>query len=482
MIPQQKKHPGPFLALEATTENISVAQAAWSLSPEVMQFSESVWLVDLGATWSYWKHRAVGQHKGLAWLWRQLLERHFQSDATQLFGSDPGYRGAIAPHPWAALLLLNSQAQHQVAGLCTFEGKRGQRFWNRCSWNTWEATHRAAGGPFKQTLPKFDPGGFNRAVGRFAKTAQRLGFERPSFARSLPAQGVQNRYGLLLSQLWSHSFGAGPSQTDPFVWTSAQPSPPPSLHRVLDDSPVLWEQVEPSLKPDFDQLSKIAGTKQVLQMDWCLFLTEGEPVHLQLDFRHPHHLGSEQGHQQTALARSQLAFEAARSQGLHRLDREEEYCELPPVVGWDLTLTQCIDEPDLMLDLFGGLAEQGSGLDSLRRLENQLPIPLHRYQLHWDWQPENSYAEAGEFSDQEATAFAPGLLETAKNRPLLVRQQPARLEQPPRQLEFCESTSGHWWAASGDVNREYYRSNARGRSVWVFQNAQGQWYEQGLFS
>jgi len=485
------KQKGPFLALEPTgsleaTDNpkstkhlVALAEAAWSLSPEVMVWSQGVWLVDLGGTWGYWRQRAMGLNKGLAWVWRRLLEHHFQSDADHQLSADPGYRGAIAPHPWSALLLLHAQREQKVAGLCTIEGKRGQRLWNRCSWPAWEEAHLSIVPHFEQELARFDPAGFRRAVKRFAQAAQKLGFERPRAAHRLPAKGVQNRYGLLLSQLWALSFGPDPSQDDPLVWVPAVPSPPPSLRHVLEDSPVLWEQVEPCLKPDFDSLAKMAGTKQVLQLQWSLFLAEGDPINLSLDFRHPHHLGSETGHQKTALARAQLAFEAARSQGVHRLDRDEEYCDVPPVLGWELTLTQCIEEQDLMLDLFGGLAEQGSGLDTLKRLENQLPIPLFRYQLQWDWQPENSYTERGTATDLEAPSFEDDLLDAARNRPLLIRPKPEPLDFVPRNLQFCESTGGHWWEA--DSNREYHRCTHKGRTLWVYQDAQGQWYEQGLF-
>ncbi|MDT8446521.1 MAG: hypothetical protein RRB13_06440 [bacterium] len=466
---------GPELGAEPPPE------ALWCLSPEVMDFGDGLWLMALGPTLSYWKGRAAQLDTGLAALWRRVLDRLFGSAPPGVLAPDPGYRAAIAGHPWAAVLLLEAQAERNLGGLVTAEGRRGGELWQRCSWGAWDrALARLT--PHLEERKGFKAAGFRRQRTRLLQAVHRLGLDRPQEARILPAQGIGQRYGGLLADLWALSFGQSQPEADPFPWKPLAPKPPAQVRRVLEYNIFEWEAAVPFLIEDLDRLADLAPERQVLALGWRVWLEDGDPLELELDFRHPHALEVERGQQKTALTRAQLVFEAARLQSFRVEEgREEVFFEAPPMIGWELSLLRSVEEPNLMLDLFGGLAAERSELEALASLENLLEVPLQRYAPVWDWLPEDSYEPWGSAGDSEAVLFEPSLLDAARQRPLFLRREAVALEGPPWGAVFCESVSAKWWGLPGTVAREYFRFRRGPKWFWGYRDERGDWFEQGVF-
>jgi hypothetical protein len=97
----------PYLAI-ATTEIIGAA-ATMALSPKVMHWSPSVWLIDLRPTRDYWTMQA--QRRGikvaalLQMVWAEALGQGTQTGSL-----------VFAPCPWQALLLSAHLNERGLSG------------------------------------------------------------------------------------------------------------------------------------------------------------------------------------------------------------------------------------------------------------------------------------------------------------------------------------------------------------------------------
>lgn len=501
-----------------------MAEKLQALTPRLMQWSESLWLLDLSVCKSYWRARAKLQETTAINLLRGILQ--------ELIGES--YLAVLVDHPWRALLLARHMQERRLVGLVTCQGVFGENLYRDLSWKSWWR----AGWELAQHLQKlggkrFDAALFRRQCAQMQRAVKRLGITKPGQLSEVASLSIKRRFGATLRDMWQWAYDAqktsgahrelfadidGPF-TSGFPWRSFEFATLPEVHRDLDDPLCEWQHIEPCLRDDFDRLcgqaSWLAGEK-VVSLEWRLVLRDLSCHLVPIHFRHPHSLHLEKGCQTTALLQALYAFEASilgtrsqsyKSRTLRRKrsprtsDGERHLVAVPsPIVAWDLVIKERMTILPRSVGFFGeqkislhGEITTFSTEEELLQLENKLPLPLMAFNLREDWLPEDSFAETvkAELSPRDFQGlYRPSLMAMAHHRPLYLYAKPQPLDGKGRSSlwEFTERTMNKWWqtpgeAAPSNIQRDYYRlTEADGRALWVFKNARAEWYIQGIYA
>lgn len=510
----------PYLAIEVVDDLSDPALQA--LSPTIMSWSSSFWLVDLRSCASYWSQRA--QRHGLP------VTVFFQQMICELYGDR--CRAALAPHPWQAVLMVREMSARDLQGLLLAQSPFGQTLLHDLSWSSWWDCVATLAEHFVQVGRRhFNPSLFRRQCRDMRRAMGRLGTPSAGQLRAMPTPALARRFGSTLGELrdWAYTDAAPPEGGDPnhgkmrllfaentaftsgFPWQSQTHLKQPAVVCHLETPLREWAHLESLLREDFDRLCHLdswSEGERIVCLEWHLTLSDLTTLTLPLRFRHPHALHSEQGVHKTALLQASYCFaNSQRAAALHipLRDGYEPLTALFAVVGWELRITERLTLPRRSISLFddhsaveGEEAHADQGY--LLRLENKLPIPLIAFDLCPDWLPETSFSEASATKSATTkevdalTLYAHGLAAAAvsERRPLFLYRHPEPLDPQilARTGRFYERTMHKWWGAApthlaGEarvLQRDYYRlRDPQSRSLWVYRDSLGQCFIHGIY-
>ncbi len=471
-----------YLAIERPKDE----RALEALSTRMMRWKDDIWLVDLAATRSYWEAAARRRGLPLGDLWRSLV--------MGLLGE--GGSAALARHPFQALLLARHLSTKKLPGFAQASEPLTQVLWKDLTWATqWQVTEELLPHLTQLKDPRGHPATFRQKLGLMQRSMRRLGLKLPWQLEGVDPLQVRRRFGALFGDLWDWCYGeAGPchsqaseasrweSRASDFPWSSFRFASDPSVSRALDYGINDWQAIEPWLREDLDKLCdlpQLGAKERIVELSWRLVFDDLSEKVLSVRFRHPHALQKERGTQTTALKQCLYAYEA--------MPRDETIIP-PPLVAWQLTVTERMTPTAVGLTLFG----EGDGQDdTLLALENRLKLALTRHAVCEDWLPEDSQmtASGGDSwpSLPPRTESMPSLGALARARPLFLYEQPQPFDPKAKELRFLERTMSKWWRTGHEpgrrTTRDYFRATgAQEKDFWVFRDGQGRWFVHGVFA
>ncbi len=459
------------------------------LTPRFMRWDDRIWLLDLSACHNYWHTQARQRQTAVLTLVEDILRRSLK----------PGMRAVMADHPWRALLALRQMQLRDLQGLLDLQQHFGRAFYQQVSWEAWHGcaeelgTHAAACG-----WPRFDPVVFRRQLKHMQTVIDRIepphagGQAKgatPHSWRSIDALAMRRRFGGTVALLWEWSHlqaererpraGTHPQGFPWVFWTSREK---PLLQRHLDGPLLQWDDLALFLAEDLDRLCRLPtwdARERVTAMSWHLTLDDLSTITVPINFRHPHSLASERGQHKTALMQANYSFSATTKQ---------KDVDVYPrgIVGWQLVIDERLVIPPFLTDLFGD--SNDSDIRHLRELENQLPVPIERYELRDDWVPEaafsrSSNAEEHPSDDRTGESCLPWL-SAARVRPFYIDiPTPLDTEGYSTARIFLERVNGKWWLSSiGSSQRDYYAViDRQQRWLWTYRDQTGKWWIHGRF-
>jgi len=433
-------------------------------TPHLMQWSERVWLMDLRSCKRFWREEAARQGVDLLSLFQRMIPA----------------RAVTAAHPWRAVLGLEAMVAQGMDGLLDGSGAFGARLYRRLPWAVWFGTVEQLGTHFDHTGGKpYRRNDFRKDCELFQRAVKRLGFRTLGELGRVRTAAVQRRFGPCLALIWSWTQGGHRAG---FPWIAWHEFEPPRVTRLLDYACREWTQVEAWLAEDLERLCRLeswSDRERVVVLSWRLVLEDlDEALVAPIRFRNPHNLHRER---QAALLQARYAYERARALLLRERGELEEIDALA-VVAWELEIEERFTCPERNLELFDWIGSGHRDRDKVKDMENQLPIPLQRYELRRDFLPEASFETYREYRPARED-MAPWL-EAARHRPLFIHRVPKKVAEPPRRHQFLERVQVKWWqgAPGPNLNREYYRVWGAGRCRWMYRDQLGEWYEHGTYS
>ncbi len=457
-----------YLAIERPLEEKGLE----ALSTRLMRWKEGVWLVDLAATRSYWETQARRRGVPLGELWRSL--------ATGLLGADGS--AALARHPFQALLLARHLSTKKLPGFASADEPLTQMLWKDLTWAThWQVTEELLPHLTEARDPRGHPATFRQKLGLMQRSMRRLGLKLPWQLAEVEPLQIRRRFGALFGDVWDWCYGGAEARGD-FPWRGFRFAADPGVSRALEYGVNDWQGLEAWLKEDFDRLAampQLGAKERVVELAWRLVFDDLSERTLPIRFRHPHHLQKEVGAHGTALKQCLYAYEA--------MPKDEDIIP-PPLVAWQLTVTERMTPTAVGLTLFG----EGDGQDeTLLALENRLKLALTRHALCEDWLPEDSQmtASGGDSwpSLPPRAESLPSLAALARMRPLFLFEKPQSFDPKQKELRFLERTMSKWWQGGHvqgrRVTRDYFKARGDGdKDYWIFRDGQGHWFVHGVFA
>lgn len=446
-----------------------------TLTPRVMKWQDTLWLMDLRPVITYWNKRATRQS--------QSLPIFFQNMLNQLFPE--GYQAGYSHHPLQALLIAHLLKEKNLSGLMDGLSPFGSSFYQKLSWSCFwsiaeqSVPHFLASGIKKSSLKQFSK---NRQM--MERAVHRLSLHKPSELSHTHFSSIHRRFGPLLTLLWSWVFApeGGQDHTfDDFPFITHIYVEPPQISRTLDFPLLRWENIEPLLIQDLNKLCFHQSYHKgdlVSCLEWHMVMEDLNTLTVSIPFRHPHNLCSEIPTQQTATQQAYYHFMDIS----HRFSRhyEESELSLPNIVSWQLRITGFMPKRHKITDLF---QEELLGQDELERLENLLAVSLTEYRNVEDWCAADAFSTHHQESLPEHAK--PSLKALNAARPLFIYKEPTALKYRGSSLKrFLERTMDKWWDhQANNHQRDYYlMTNEQKQHLWIYQDKQGLWYTHGIFA
>lgn len=450
------------------------------LTSHVMQWRDDVWLMDLAPVWSYWRRQAARARMDARLLWRQVLQRslHPESLLGGVIPLQSQFRAVAATHPWLGLLLLNRMRERNLSGFLTQHSDSATQLWRNMSWDVWwDCADDVAQHWEELGIKKFRGPVFRQDKIKLMRAVRRLNLARPTDMKPISVEEIRRRFGAWWAEIWQWTWQSLLSK-ESFPWKAWKYPHPPHVTRHLDEALWHWSHMEEMLRDDFDRLSdRLTERHRVQLLRWDWVKSDASTESLFVRFRHPHALHQERGTQQTALLQTFYQFESWQRQ---QKAMEEEGIVPPYIVSWRLAVEQSLILVPIIQDLFDGLNEEQEGEQALSRLENELPIPLHRFDYGAEWLPERSSVPfgmgVGDISRRTYQA-------TARRRPLFLYRTPQPLNESVSRYQFLESVGERWWDGGSALERQYFRiTTTRQQELWAFRDAKGAWWIHGVFA
>ena len=487
-----------------------------SLTPRFMLWRPGIWLLDLGPVWAYWCHQA-GSH-----------DLHDHHDLNGLHGflrqaisalAGQGVVAVLDANPWRALLGMEVMCERGLDGFVSAQNALGRNLVNEASWDIWfRLADEVAAHWFGTRRERFNLQVFRRQARQMALGMERLGIRKPADLGGIPALAIRRRYGAPLHDLWlwSHEAPSAPGAPGApripsiddgspagFPWVLWRQEQAIQVKRHLDTPLLEWEHMEIVLREDVDRLCALLnkqGAGRILSLEWRVVFLDLSCLVIPIRFRHPHDLPAEFPHYRTALLQACYAFEDAIPAAMGAAVDLGVYEKA--IGSWDLMVTEKINLPPVMRDLFGSVraANEAEATDDaegvakyrLQQLENRLSVPLSAYEVTANWIPEEGYKNVQKNMQPNVEPYTrPSLRALGLRRPLFVYPKPRSSPQPANQSRawvFCERIMDKWWrsgSASGQesTQRDYYMMrDQEQRAVWVFKDGAGKWYVHGMYN
>ena len=469
----------PFLAIACKAENINTY--IHCLTPEVMQWSDGIYLFDLRPCASYWAYQSKKNSSTLFDTYKHVLNSCFGETLTAVFSA----------HPWQSLFFLDYLSGNEMAGIYSLASPLGKKIYKNIEWKHWFSGMPDLARHLENVNTKrFRASEFRSRQQQLKRFIKRLDLQGPYDLEQAEVIAIQRRYAGWLGQVWKWTFmechGNQAIDLERFPWISLQLDNHIRVQRDMEYPVSQWDVVEPLLRADFKKIcqsGKYSRYDRVNTVYWLITLFNLEEVEIKISFRNPHALCREAPDFKTALYQAYYAYQDMMS---HLVDRTRDL-DLPaemPFLSWKIEIKNRLSLPPLIVDMFASDLE-GTDYDSIIDLQNRLPEALESYAIDTDFVPEQlfkpvpaGYKNKPEFS---ANQWARVVLQ----RPLFFLKKPELINDILYRRFFIERTSNNWWSGQSvdEVSRDYFiLRDSKGRSLWVFRDRSGKWYRHGIFS
>ncbi len=448
------------------------------LTPNIMQWSTQIWLLDMTTVMSYWTTQAEQKHMPLMSLWHIVLHQA-HSSSTQI------YQAAIAEHPWKALLLLKMMKVKKIAGLMTLNSVEGlELYW------------KLSGSLFLKSIQElaiylnYDRGqrlDLSKIAKQLKRAMMHFQFRTVADMTVLNYLGVRRRYGQLFSEIWNWTCGNEPYHTVPFPWMGWRPQNKVSVCRTLDN--VIWEwlQVEPLLCEDLTKLVGYMGRDLdllVTELSWNLYFENDTQLTIPIVFRTPHNLKSELPYHKTAILQAYYQFTALMQEWMNTITRST--MDVQGIQSYTLCIEASVLQPWISASLFPEFQTVPEEDLALIKLNNQLQCPLQRFKLRDAWVSDDAYELQPIIAAYQKTSslFKSSLHALSLSRPLFLLTKPYALScEAKASPQFLECTLQKWWIhpSANKDNRYYKMRDEQQRLVWVTHDAAQGYSVHGFF-
>jgi hypothetical protein len=458
----------------------------FELSPHVMRWSETIWLLDLTPVVSYW----------------MTIAKKTRCDLIECFNIQRFFeRGVLAGNPWQAVLLLHALRERNLSGLWSFDAAQfgsvtrfsSLSLWQSLSWSAWQES-------IKELACHLTPAkreALLRGSRELENVAKKLNVTSPyglaQFKQALP---LKRRFGKALASVWEWTFGDKENVDSTelfkssFPWAFEKVQPCKAITRFFDlRSPLSWGQLEPFLQEDLDRLfcsSALAEDELVLSLEWVLSLTLGSRLVVPINFRHPYNPRREHALYKTALLQAFYSYESERKDFFLAEDELRLVPDAIEIQSWKLQLSERFKQTYFNKQLF---EEECERENSIASLENCLPVTLEQYEVVDHWVPEESFKLKKDAQKEKALGdksfHIQALKAQGKSRPLFIEKKPFLFDTTRRSKGwmFCERVSGIWWGEDAYQNRDYYKvTDDHGLSYWVYKTDEHKFYMHGIFA
>ena len=482
-----------FIALSTTAPD--GGQFLFSLTPRIMRWDENTYLIDLEPVYRYWSSLAKAQDLSIV--------EYMSSILTEL---TPGtLRAVLAPHPWQALLLLQTTAKRSTLNFVDAQSYLGRRCLQDVTWNDWLVYCHGLRDHLQNHTSKKSAKDNTGSLTTLTKTISRLQFTHITQMSDIDPESMQRRFGKLAATAWRWTWMSKPETTqqprglfdtpfeDDFPWVNIALTETPSVGRHLEASLREWDHITPLLREDLDKLCSLAcwnSRERVVSLEWELSFSCSPSLRIPVLFRHPHPLHRESGHHKTALLQAFHSWQKALLSKNKPGASGELYITGDSITDWSLIVKERLTFAPKFHSVFNDDLAKDSA--KLHDLENSLGVALEEFSPTDHWAPEYSYErkiiniseEPGRISSAENL----GWMATNQRRPLFIYKTP---HTPPDRhhssgLIFTERVSKAWWSDPSDQIqsscRDYYlRMTDDGLLQWVFQNDDGSLRVHGVY-
>jgi hypothetical protein len=454
-----------------------------SITPRVMRWNASTYILDLTTVTQYWTQIATEQ--GMS----------FTDFLPKLFAQlpHPPERITMADHPWRALVTLSVILTRPTLNFLDVQSHLGRKILHEVSWINWFELCRE----LRDHLIAAGSKNIQVSFSAMTKTVERMHITHVAQMADVEAPAMQRRFGKLIATAWEWTWSKPKSATDNnfsdgFPWQGITTKVTPSISRHLESSLREWEHIAPILCEDLNKLCNLncwTSSERVVSLEWVLSFSCSPSLHIPVLFRHPHALHRESGHHKTALLQAFYSWQNAMRSRQKPESSGETYFSDDAVTEWTLVVTERLLIPSTVKSLFKD--DLSTEHAQLRDLENSLPVSLVSYDTTDHWSPERSFAKSNTGESNDPVNIACGniaRLAMYQRRPLFMYENPEPLTSKHQSsgMVFCERLTTSWWTDTspsprGTCRNYYVRMTDDGLLQWVFQNDDGSLCLHGLY-
>lgn len=458
------------------------------ISPNVMQWNDQIWIVDLRSCLSYWSAQGKKTNTSVFEYIRGICDR---------IGGKSGYYASVASDPWQSILLLGVLEEKGMHGFISLQSNMGRNLYTYLSWQVWQrcVTCLIQFLYTNNLIRRSKLIQYEQKLSHMLRSIKKLGINFPSEISDMPAYQIRRRFGRWMESVWKRTYQTKYHQPDCDLdeheeimpWVAYRAKIVPVVTRYLDFPLKQWDQIEDYLKQDLHKLSfldSFKNTHRIISLEWLVVLQNLDEVPLTIFFRHPYNLRKEPPHFRTALL--QIFFQYESYQLKIASDQNDEILQETAIIGWQLKITQTLEISNIGHQLF----DDSNDLDALIALENRLQVPLYSYQHYDSWVPEESFvikntreysaeinpSTEGQYSFKQAST---------KHHPLYIYPYPQKFQSDTKSgvWRFVERVMDSWWKQpSPNTFRDYYQYINLEKNLWLYQDSSGQWYTHGIFA
>ena len=464
------------------------------LTPQVMSWSQKIWIHDLRPTTAYWKAQFS---KGT---FKNFIDRQLQSKLGNSF------QAIYCDHPWQGLILLETLPASIDTSLI-FSGPLGQRYFKDMSWHEWMAPLPTLFAHFEALKTSCKKSAIRSKMQQMTLSMKRLGVTGPGMFKNVSSSALTRRFGKVIGDAWRWTIGEKKAREnvdlplfqsaeqsfyqelytlEGFPWQTYKTENIPQVSRSLEYSLNSWEPIEVLLREDLERLCQSSHYKKgelLNELEWSITLHNLKQKCLSLPFRNPHDLRQDGPSYSTALTQFFYSYESL----IANLKEREDDLDLPPsipIISWTLSMTSKMTASPQWLSLMTDHKTTNQEKLKILDLENKLPISMSQYRLNTAFDVGTSFELNVKKKDGSFSGFSSYSWQvSAQKRPLFVYSTPKSLSGRPHSLSFLERTHSNWWQESSTAlyQRDYFQGYRNKQRRWIYRDGEGHWFEGGLF-
>ncbi len=476
----------PYLILQ--THQPETLQA---LSPDIMQLTDSIYVVDLHIVESYWRKAALQKKMKLNDFLDQVITKNKSESPIYLF----------CQHPFQGLVFFNHLKNLDSCGVFRTNALFSKKVYQNMGWYPWFVSARQIHDCIEaaQCLKK-ERQNFSSQLSKLSRFVERMDLQEFSNLEQAHFFEISRRFKGFIGLLWKWTFQKPHKsidhqqaslltfehyeKLDGFPWIPYFIQPPTKIDNILDYPVSEWEALCDSLLYDFEKLSqqdKLRAPYKVIEMRWRLTLFDMSQVEKTLQFKHPLCLEREQERGFSTLEKQfQFAFDQFRND-LQSRDQELQWVNTPLLVSWSIEVSKglILTEKTDWLDLEEQMHKMHH--QDLMNLNNKVKTGLQSFKVFETFIPGLDFAHKDLL--EEVTASEPEAL-LHLPRPFYILPEEEEISADSiKHWQFLDRTSSDWWNRQDalDSYRDCFLCELKDQEfVFAYRNYQGRWFRYGF--